>query len=73
MKKKIKDLTKKQIFKEIYCNGKSIVGDDNCQFCKYKNPYCNLKCDTEYETCIDYKQIIKVVGNEEIEVEEDEM
>ena len=75
MKKKIKDLTNKKIYKEIYCNGKTSIGDDNCQFCKYKNfsgTTCEIRCSKEYETCIDYKKIIDIVGNEEIEVEDDE-
>lgn len=75
MKKKIKDLTKKQIYEAIYNNGKTSVGDDNCQFCKYCNlsgTTCEIRCKKEYETCIDYKKIIEVVGEEEIEVEDDE-
>ena len=34
--------------------------------------FCQIRCDSEYETCIDYQQIIKEVGDEEIEVEENE-
>ena len=74
MKKKIKDLTKRQIFKAIFCDDKTSVYNDNCRFCKYLNLGCACKiaCNKEYETCIDYQQIIKEVGDEEIEVEEDD-
>ena len=73
MKKKIKDLTKKQIYEAIYDYGKTSVGDDNCQFCKYVKLgcFCNIVCKKEYETCINYEEIIKEVGDEEIEVEND--
>ena len=72
MKKKIKDLTKKQIYEEIYNNGKTSVGDENCQFCKYCDlTTCGICCTKEYETCIDYKKIIEIVGDEEIEIDEE--
>lgn len=72
MKKKIKDLTIKQIYEEIYGNGKTSVGDENCQFCKYCNlTNCEIFCTKEYETCIDYKKIIEIVGDEEIEIDEE--
>ena len=71
MKKKIKDLSKKQIFEAIYRKNQSSVCDDNCQFCIYEKLgfACEIACKKEYETCIDYHKIIEVVGNEEIEVD----
>ena len=72
MKKKIKDLTRKQIFEAIYNNSETSIADDNCQFCKYCDTNCKFACNVEYETCIDYEEIIDIVGEEEVEVEEDE-
>lgn len=73
MKKRVKDLTKRQIFEAIYCDEKTSVCNDNCRFCKYCNKsFCQVYCNSEWETCIDYQQIIKEVGDEEIEVEENE-
>lgn len=72
MKKKIKDCTKKQIYEAIYDYEKPSVGTDSCQFCKYNQmKWCENVCKKEYETCIDYESIIDVVGDEEIEVEDD--
>lgn len=74
MKKKIKDCTKEQIYKTIYKKGKTSVARNNCHFCKYYDLGlgCKFVCENEYETCIDYESIINLVGDEEIEVEEDD-
>lgn len=71
MKKKIKDLTRKQIFEAIFNDSQTSVGDNNCQFCKYFDKSCKIACNVEYETCIDYRQIIAEVGEEEVEVEDE--
>lgn len=72
MKKKIKDCTKKEIYKEIYENTKSSIScaDHNCFYCKYFNQNCCFQCEKEYENCIDFEAIIYDCGEEEIEVEE---
>ena len=73
MKKKVKDLTKRQIYEAIYELDKTSVARNNCRFCKYNDlKWCEICCVNEYETCIDYESIIDIVGNEEIEVELDE-
>jgi hypothetical protein len=71
-KKKIKDCTEKQIFEAIYIKSQTSIGDDSCKYCKYYDDSCEIRCNEEYESCIDFKDIIEDVGEEEIEVEEDE-
>lgn len=72
MKKQVKDCSKKEIFDAIYNDGQTSIGDDNCLFCKYHNysTHCNIRCNQEFENCINFEEIIQEVGNEEIEVEE---
>lgn len=72
MEKQVKDCTKKQIFEAIYNKSQTSIGDDNCKYCKYCNTSCGIRCDKEYEICIDFKDIIEDVGEEEIEVKEDD-
>ncbi|MBR6515874.1 MAG: hypothetical protein IKT40_03345 [Bacilli bacterium] len=76
MKKKVKDCTKNQIFEAIYNESQTSISDNNCEYCKYHNTnsygtICDIRCDEEYESCIDFKGIIKDVGEEEIEVEDE--
>lgn len=72
MKKKVKDCTKEEIFNAIFNDGQTSVGDDNCKFCVYNDScaICAIYCDDEYETCIDFEEIKRLVGEEEIEVED---
>lgn len=77
MKKKVKDCTKKQIFEAIYNESQTNIANNNCEYCKYHNinSYginCGMICNKKYESCIDYTSIIEDVGEEEIEVEEDD-
>lgn len=73
MKKKIKDCSKKELFNAIFNDGQTSIGDDNCKFCRFHNANnCLISCKEKYETCIDYDEIIEIVGEEEIEVEDNE-
>ena len=74
MKKKVKDCTKNQIFEAIYNKSQTSIGDSNCVFCEYCDfeTNCHIRCNNEYLSCIDFKSIIDEVGDEEIEVVEDE-
>ena len=76
MLKKIKDCSKKEIFEAIYNKSQTSIGDNNCEYCKYHNinsygTDCDIRCNKEYESCIDFKSIIEDIGEEEIEVEDD--
>lgn len=72
MKKKVKDCTKKQIFEAIYNESQTSIANNNCDYCKYCDTGCGIICNKKYESCIDYTSIIIDVGEEEIEVKEDE-
>lgn len=72
MKKKVKDCTKKEIYKAIYDEEQTTIAEQNCKFCIHYSFGCEFQC-VENFNCIDFEEIKRLVGEEEIEVEDNEI